>query len=286
MAREHARILTRIWDDPDFCALPAHQQRLYFLLLSRRNMASCGVLPLQVRKWAKGAKDTSEEDIEKTLVELEAARYVVVDADSEEVLVRSLIRNDGVLKVPNVFKAALRAALNVESPKLREVLAGELRRLARDDADEAAQKLFPIESERDPELIGDQSTPVDNHLSAVDRLLNSNVIPTCAGVGEGEGVGEPLVGGSVGEHRPAPRCSKHRDDETPPPCRGCAAAREAGEAWDTRAAAARADTASAIERARADPRQRCAHGVDGGLFIHPETGKSATCAHCRRREAS
>lgn len=240
MAREHARILTRIWDDPDFCGLPMHQQRLYFLLLSRRNMVSCGVLPLQVRKWAKGAKDTSEEDIVKTLAELEAGRYVFVDEDTEEVLVRTLIRNDGVLKVPNVFKAALKAALNIESPKLREVLAGELRKIGRGDADEVAQELFPIESERDPEPIGIESGTVDNPSTPVDNLLNSNVIPTSGGEGVGEGVGEPLVGGSVG--RPRERCGRHLNDTDPPNCRGCAKARETAERWDR-------DTAAALKAA-------------------------------------
>jgi hypothetical protein len=298
MPREHARILTRIWDDPDFCALPVHQQRLYFLLLSRRNMASCGVLPLQVRKWAKSAADTSEEDIEKTLAELESGRYVVVDEETEEVLIRTLIRNDGVLKVPNVFKGALATATNVESPKLRQVLAEELRKLGRDDASKVAQKLFPIESGTDPEPIPNESEtvdnldfPVDNSPSPVDNLLNPNVIRTSDGVGVGEGVGEPLVGGWVGEapSRPAPRCSKHINHDDPPPCRGCASARESGEAWDRRAEQNRAGLAAAIDAARRDDRLRCHHGTDGGLFIHPDTGKSATCARCRhqpREEAS
>ncbi|MGW4127999.1 hypothetical protein [Amycolatopsis japonica] len=267
------------------------------LLLSRKNVSQCGMLPLQVRKWAKGSKGTSVEDVEKALVELENQRYVFVDYDTEEVLIRSFVRNDGVLKMPNIFKAALSSAVAVESPKLREVLAGELRRVGRDDANRTAQELFPISSETVPEPVANPSGTRENDPEPVDNLLTTTGsrtvpegFPLPHGVGEGEGVGEPLVGGWVGEapSRPTPRCSKHINHDDPPPCRGCATAREAGEAWDRRAEERRGDLKAAIERARLDSRQRCGHGTPGGLFVHPDTGKSATCAHCRRphREAS
>lgn len=248
MAREHARVLTRIWEDPDFCALPVEEQRIYFLLLSRKNLAPCGVVPLQLRKWARCAPDTTEEDVTRVIGALEAKRYVFVDTDTEEVLIRTLIRNDGVLKVPNVFKAALRQSLAVESPKLREVLAWELRRLGRDDADKVADELFPIEFERDPEPIANQSGTVDNLPEPVDRSLEpvdnstgsvSIAIDTerDAGEGVGEGGKEPYVVGSVGsalerEEPPPLRCQKHTNDPSPPPCRGCLAARERRERWD------------------------------------------------------
>lgn len=89
--------------------------------------------------------------------------------------------------------------------------------------------------------------------------------------------------------RPHDRCPKHRDVDNPPNCIPCRDAREAAEQWDdaeiTRAEAIARD----IEQAKADPRQRCEHGHDGGRFRHPRTGLSATCALCRRtqqREAS
>lgn len=252
MAREHARILTRIWDDPDFCALPLEQQRIYFLLLSRRNLSACGIVPLQVRKWARCAPDTTAADVERVLGELEAKRYVFVDADTEEVLIRTLIRNDGVLKVPNVFKAALRQALSVESPKLGRVLAQELRRLERDDATKAADELFPIEFERDPDSIGNQSgtvdnlaEPGDNPTEPVDNSMGSVSIAfgterdldSMRKEGVGGGGREPYVVGSVGSARsreepPPLRCQKHTNDDSPPPCRGCAGAREKRERWD------------------------------------------------------
>ena len=219
-----------------------------------------------------------------------------VDHDTEELLIRSFVRNDGVLKMPNIFKAALSSAAGIESPKLREVLAGELRRVGRDDANRVAQELFPIPFETVPEPVANPSGTLGNDPQPVDNLLTTKGsrtvpegFPLPQGVGEGEGVGEPLVGGWVGEapSRPAPRCSststtpiRRRAADAPP--------RESGEAWDRRAEGSRKQLAAAIDEARRDDRQRCLHGTDGGSFIHPDTGKSATCAHCRRatREAS
>lgn len=84
------------------------------------------------------------------------------------------------------------------------------------------------------------------------------------------------------DQRPPDRCPKHINNPTADPCRGCRDARQAAEAWDQATEARRDAVLKAIEAAMTDPRQRCEHGVDGGKFIHPDTGKSARCAHCRR----
>jgi hypothetical protein len=262
MAREHARILTRIWSDADFCVLPIAEQRLYFQLLSQKNLSQAGVLPLQVRKLAKGCVETDEEDVLSTLKSLEASRFVFVDLDTEEVLVRSLIRNDGVMKIPNVFKAALRAALSVESPKLRGVLADELRRTRRKDAIAVAEELSPMDSETYGEPIGNPSGTYSEPLKVRDG------IPEPQGEGEGEGEGEPSLGGSVGgsragapagarpDQRPASQCPEHLGTDDDRPCRPCATARLAAEAWDRNQIRANAEARSSEARQRATDRAR------------------------------
>ena len=265
MAREHARILTRIWSDAEFCALPIAEQRLYFQLLSQKNLSQAGVLPLQVRKLARGSAETTEEDVVATLKQLEAARFVFVDADTEEVLIRSFIRNDGVLKMPNVFKAALRAATTVESPLLREVLAEELRRTRRKDALAVAEELSPTASETLPEPIPNPSETLPEPLKVREGF------PEPQGEGEGEGEGEPFVDGWVGgsraqvpaparpdtRQRPSERCPDHADTEgRPPACRRCLEARLTVEAWDTQQARALTDARSTQARQRAEDRAR------------------------------
>src|SRR5690349_15986504 len=106
MPREHARVLTSIWDDRDWNALTRDEQWMYELLLSQRNLEQSGLLDLTAGRWARLARDTTAADIRRLLRSLEQARFVVVDEDTEEVFVRALIRRDGVLETPNIMKAA------------------------------------------------------------------------------------------------------------------------------------------------------------------------------------
>lgn len=129
MPREHARLLTSIWQDADFRALDAGQQRAYMLLISQPGINWAGVLSLTPRRWAALAADTSVADVNHDLKALQHARFVVVDEDTEELLIRSFIRNDGVCKQPNVLTSAIKSAHEVQSPRLRAALAEELRRL-------------------------------------------------------------------------------------------------------------------------------------------------------------
>ena len=132
MARDHARLLASIWDDDDFLALSDQAQRLYFLLLSQRELSYAGLLPMRLKRWASRSKTTTVDGITAALAELDASRFVVCDHDAEEVLIRSLIRRDGIYKQPNVLAGALREAFLITSPVLRSALAGELRRLPLD----------------------------------------------------------------------------------------------------------------------------------------------------------
>jgi hypothetical protein len=141
--RSHARILVSIWTDPDFRALSPEAQRAYMLLLSQGSLNNAGVLPLTVKRWAAGCHATTTGDVEKALAELDDHRYVVVDEDTEEVLVRSFIRNDGISKQPQMLKSALKEAVGIESARLRSVLAQELRKLERADCSFTADQIDP-----------------------------------------------------------------------------------------------------------------------------------------------
>lgn len=143
MTRSHGRVLASIWDDPDFQVLSVPAQRLYLLLVSQDSLNNAGRILLTVRRWSNGCVSTSPDDIRKSLAELDEHRFVVVDEDTEEVLIRSFIRNDGIVKQPQMMKNALREALAVKSPRLRSVLADELRKLRREDAAFVAEQIDP-----------------------------------------------------------------------------------------------------------------------------------------------
>ena len=148
MPRSEARIFTSIWKDEDFVALPPSAQRLYLFLLSQDDLSYCGVLPLRERRWAAKAAGMSVADIEHDLKTLEGSAYpspnpdpaqaktpfVIIDRDSGELLVRTLIRRDGIWKQPNLLKQARDSAEQVESRYIRGALLAELYRLPLDES--------------------------------------------------------------------------------------------------------------------------------------------------------
>lgn len=225
MAREHARILCRIWDDPDFRVCSPEAQRLYLLLLSQPALNLAGVAGLTLRRWARCCEATDTADIEKALADLEDHRFVLVDEDTEELLIRSFIRNDGVASQPYMMKAALRCAVQVVSPRLRRALHAELLRVdvsglrvRKDDSpvqplyEQTLQALSDTLSESLSDTV---STPSPGH--PLDRV--SDTCPTGAGEGEGEGESVPVGNSSplsdtetVPDKESPRRLEVHRDD--------------------------------------------------------------------------
>lgn len=129
MARTQARVLTRIWNDEDFRRLPRRAQGTYMFLLSQANLNHAGLLPLTVKRWAMTAGDCSVAEVEEDLAHLEAADYIVIDRDTEELLIRTLIRNDGIWKQPKVMQAMKADSGEIASPLLRYRLRCELQKI-------------------------------------------------------------------------------------------------------------------------------------------------------------
>lgn len=213
MARDHGRVLCAIWRDRDFRQRSIAAQRLYMLLLSQTNVNNAGVLPLQVSKWAKGCDQTRSDDIQAALDELAEHRFVFYDEDTEEALIRSYMRNDGVMKHKYIWTNALRCAEHTESPVLREALAEELLRTRRKDAEAVAATLMGMPPEPDPDGI-----PMPSETDSNDQC-HSDAIEITRGRGKGRGKGEPSVATQVGEG-PRPECRKHEtnSDDACIPC--------------------------------------------------------------------
>ena len=129
MARSHARIFTVIWDDPDFLALTGLAQRCYLMLLSQPTLGHAGVLSTTVRRWTLLCADEDEDRLRAAIAELGERRFIVVDERTEELLVRSLIRNDGAWKQPKVLAVAITEAASIMSATLRACVTEELARI-------------------------------------------------------------------------------------------------------------------------------------------------------------
>lgn len=150
MARVYGQIYTSIWRDPDFIGMPSASQRLFMLLFSQGDISSCGTLPMTLRRWSKMAPDTPIDTLSGALSTLVAKGFVVVDEDTEELLIRSFIKWDGGYKVPKRLIAILAVARSVGSALLVQVIARELHKLG------IAHDLAP-----DTPIDTDIDTPID-----------------------------------------------------------------------------------------------------------------------------
>jgi hypothetical protein len=131
MARDHGRIRHAIWANDDFRALPEAAQRAYMLAVTQPDLSFAGVVPFTLRRWTRLASDSTPAALREAFRLLEQApSFVIIDEDTEELLLRSFLRNDGILDSPNVAKASVKAFRDIHSPMIRDAWLLELHRLA------------------------------------------------------------------------------------------------------------------------------------------------------------
>ncbi|WP_310962130.1 hypothetical protein [Nocardioides terrisoli] len=128
MARDHARILTAIWRDPDFRALDVGGQHAYLALVSQEALTYAGVLDYRPGRIAALSKGNTASKVERAIRSLAAARFVVLDEQTEELLARTYVRYDGVMDRVNMGKAVGRAIDKIVSLNLRAAVLTELGR--------------------------------------------------------------------------------------------------------------------------------------------------------------
>jgi hypothetical protein len=129
MAREFAKVYMSIWGNPDFTRLTVGAQRLYMFLISQPDLSRAGTITLAFNRWQSRTADYEREALLTDLAELARARFVVVDEATEELLIRSYIRNDEGWKSPNIMIAVAGASKQVMSETLRAVIAQEVARI-------------------------------------------------------------------------------------------------------------------------------------------------------------
>ena len=130
MAREHAAIRLDMWSDDDYRARSFLAQWLYEFLMTTATLSYAGVADWRPPRIAGHASDLTPEMVATAARELEEYFFVVTDPETEEILVRSFLRHDGLLKKPNVTKAMVTDFKAVVSMKLRAVIVHELQRLS------------------------------------------------------------------------------------------------------------------------------------------------------------
>ncbi|MDQ5860655.1 MAG: hypothetical protein M3536_00120 [Actinomycetota bacterium] len=138
MARDRANINTNIWTDQDWRNLPIAQQHLYLLLTSHPTLSYAGVVDWREARLAAMTADATPESIRGAAEGLQSERFVFIDDETEEILVRSFLRHDGLLKQPKLSISMVNAFGAIASARIREVVTFELQKLYREHGDWAA----------------------------------------------------------------------------------------------------------------------------------------------------
>ena len=130
MARNYAQIKVTIWQDDDFRALPVPAQHLYFLLLTSPTLNLAGVTDWRPNRLATLSAGWTPKAVRAASTALVEAGYVLIDDDTEEALVRTLIRHDGILRNPKTTSGMVSAWTGTYSLRIRRCIAEEVAKLA------------------------------------------------------------------------------------------------------------------------------------------------------------
>lgn len=144
MARSHARIKTALWHDDDWRRLSMPAQHLYFTLITDPDLSYCGIADWRPTRLVARSGAWLADMAEAAAHELLEARFVMICEATEEALVRSFVRHDGVLQNAKLAVSAANAVGSVASNELRAIVIGEMVRAKKENPDWAAWKADAI----------------------------------------------------------------------------------------------------------------------------------------------
>ena len=119
MARTEARIKTSIWRDESWLALEAMPKLVYITILSQPKLSVCGVIGYTPGAWAR-LIGIDREDVHKHVLTLQETNFVVLSEATEELWVRTLAKNDGILDKPYMAISMSKEFSAIQSDTIRE----------------------------------------------------------------------------------------------------------------------------------------------------------------------
>ncbi|WP_159067402.1 hypothetical protein [Gordonia iterans] len=127
--KDFAAVNVAIWGDDDFLDLTIDEQMLFMRLWTSPGLTYCGAGDWHPGRLAQSATDWTRERIERAAAGLSRGRFLIIDTDTDEFLLRSWIRHDGLWKTPNMAVSMANARADLASRTLRAVVVHEVRRL-------------------------------------------------------------------------------------------------------------------------------------------------------------
>lgn len=282
--RDHERTNLDIWGDEDWLDVSPAAQHLYFVLKTSAKLTYCGAGEWHPGRIATRAKGWTAAAVEHAAAELSAAagRFVVIDVDSEEYLLRSWIKHDGLWRIPNMAVSMANDRSDLCSRMLRAVVVHEVRKLAAANPDISSWERSAVAKMLTQNAVDPYSLPVFNPTPnsssnpPSNPWVNPPPNPPSNGresVNRGVGVNPPPNPGPTPSPSPTPdssysnrgyvstegnqrdgsttpHCPKHPDGRSEP-CGACADARRIREDRD------RANREQ--QRAQREAEQQAAH---------------------------
>ena len=129
MARKYAALRLDMLADVKFRALTGGAQRLYMTLLAHNTLTYCGVADWRPKRLAHYTSDSTVESIEAEGAELAAGLFIVIDEDTDEVLIRSYIKYDEVMRQWRLAASLAASFGSIVSDTIRAVVVDELEEL-------------------------------------------------------------------------------------------------------------------------------------------------------------
>lgn len=271
MARSYGRIATSIWRDKDFRDLTPEARFTYTMLIGQPNISAAGVLELTINRWA-GHTGYTPTAIRGALCELVEHRYVVIDDDAEELLIRSFVRWDGGANNDLRRKAIKEAAESVSSDELRACMAYELDRVQVPHGLSKAPR-SPIEAHR--------VVVTEGELEPQPTSATVNPDSATPGGEPSPSKGAPPQG--IDDPEPSEFCSEHMPDGSDSNCGRCAGARKRHDRWIKREERRAAESTAAFRQAI----KNCGLCDEHGRRLDPDTGAIVgACDHLDHRRTA
>lgn len=213
MARDRASIRIDMWGDGDWRDLPLGAQHLYMLLLSHPTLSYAGVAEWHPGKLAAMTHGMTSNEIQSSAAVLESHGFIVVEPDTDEVLVRSFIKHDGLMKQPKLVVSMTTAYAAVASRRIQMVIAHEVQKMRDREPDLRAWGVKQVGT-----LLSARACPWTELTPGLTPSFTLDVTPGLTPNG-GQGLAEPTTTAtatSSKEDRSTPRTgSKSRGTRVP-----------------------------------------------------------------------
>lgn len=180
MARDRANIRLDMWADQDWRDLSSDAQHLYMLLLSHPTLSYAGVADWKPGRVAAMTRGKTVASVESAGMELQCRQFIWIDGASEEVLVRSYVKHDGLMKQPRLVVSMTNAYAAIASRTIREILAFEVQKLRDREPNLNAWTVKQVET-----LLKAKATDIRTFTPPVTPELTPAFTPN---VGESEGL--------------------------------------------------------------------------------------------------